>query len=538
MSLLSYSWMPVRDKSGARRWISPAQLSDPDIVAFDADRADFNGALTQFAIGLLTTFAPLSGARDWQGWFAKPPAPDTLHGWWSGQEAVFVFDGEGARFMQDRVLTGKPEFSISGLLIDSPGENTIKNNSDHFVKRDRIERLCPHCAATALLTLQINAPSGGAGHRTGLRGGGPLTTLLTCEPTRSLWHDLWLNVMEPPHRDAHGGDPRKSAAHFTFPWLDTISAIQPEQGQTSPIQTHPMHIHWAMPRRIRLDFDHVSEGACDICHRHSERLISQYATAPYGLNYKGPWNHVLSPYYQLKDEWLPLHPQPGGFGYRHWLPWLVGIADDKAGLRPALVVSHWRVSRRARQLGITPSLWAFGYDMDNMKARCWYEAKLPVYSLDDCSATDLSLLQTILQSWLTGAKDSAYALRSAVKAAWFGGEARGDYSAVDAAFWSRTERPFYELLPQLLDTIRAGVTDDAWVALTEAWLRVLQVSCKALFEDVFVGAGQVDRSDPRRVAAAHKTLLATLHGPKLRNTLKLPTQDAKPAKKQAAKATT
>lgn len=183
-------------------------------------------------------------------------------------------------------------------------------------------------------------------------------------------------------------------------------------------------------------------------------------------------------------------------------------------------------------------MWAFGYDMDNMKARCWYEAKLPVYSLEECSATDLRLLQSTLQSWLAGAKDCAYALRSAVKAAWFGGEARGDYSAVDAAFWSRTERPFYTLLPQLLDAIRAGASGDALIGLTEAWLGVLRASCEALFDDVFVGAGQIDRSDPRRVAAAHKTLKATLSGPKLRNTLKLPIQDAKPAKKQAAKATT
>lgn len=537
MTLLQDSWLPVRTRSGNRRWITPAQLSDPDILAFDADRADFNGALTQFAIGLLTTFAPLSNERDWQDLFAKPPTPDVLQGWWSSLDAVFVFDGDGARFMQDHTLTSKPEYSISGLLIDSPGENTIKNNSDHFVKRDRIERLCPHCAITALLTLQINAPSGGAGHRTGLRGGGPLTTLLTCEPPRSLWHDLWLNVMEPPHRDAHGGDPRKSAQHFTFPWLEPITVLQPEQGQTSPIQTHPMHIHWAMPRRIRLDFDLISEGACDICHRHSTRLLSQYATAPYGLNYKGPWNHVLSPYYQLKDEWLPLHPQPGGFGYRHWLPWLVGVADDKTAQRPAQVISHWHVTRRARQLAVTPSLWAFGYDMDNMKARCWYEAKLPVYSLDDCSTADVRRLQSTVQSWLAGAKDSAYALRTAVKAAWFGGEARGDYSAVDAAFWSRTERSFYGLLSQLLDTIRAGASDDALIELTEAWLSVLQGSCQALFEDVFVGAGQIDRSNPRRVATAHKTLQATLQGPKLRKTLVLPTKDTTPAKKQADKTT-
>jgi len=242
VSLLTDVWIPVRDRSGKRHWISPNELAGADWVAFDADRADFNGALAQFAIGLLSTHAPLGNARDWERWFTTPPDAGTLQSWWKGRVDYFTYDGKGARFMQDGALTAKADFSISGLLIDSPGENAVKNNSDHFVKRGRIAHLCPHCAVTALFTLQINAPAGGAGHRTGLRGGGPLTTLLACQPAKSLWHDLWLNVIEPPEREAHGGDVRKTAPHFTFPWLAAVDAIQPDQGQTSPIQTHPLHI--------------------------------------------------------------------------------------------------------------------------------------------------------------------------------------------------------------------------------------------------------------------------------------------------------
>lgn len=534
MSLLTDAWIPVHDRAGKHLWISPKDLANPDLVAFGANRADFNGALAQFAIGLLSTYAPLGNARDWERWFTNPPNSDTLQSWWQDSIGHFTCDGNGARFMQDRTLAIKPEFSISGLLIDSPGENSIKNNSDHFIKRGRIEHLCPHCAVTALLTLQINAPAGGAGYRTGLRGGGPLTTLLGCEPPQSLWHDLWLNVIEPPERDAHGGDLKKTASHFTFPWLEPVEAIQPNQGQTSPAQVHPMHIYWAMPRRIRLDFDETTEGDCNICHRHHPGLLSRYATAPYGFNYKGPWDHVLSPYYQLKDDWLPLHPQPGGFGYRHWLPWLVGVADEKALQRPARVVAHFRTSRRTRHVGAPPSLWAFGYDMDNMKARCWYEARLPVYNLDDCSSADVKRLQAVLQSWLAGAKDSAYALRNAVKTAWFGGEARGDYSAVDAAFWSGTEAAFYALLQQLIDAIRTGTKESDLENLGQSWLKTLQDTNMALFDGVFVGAGAIDGSNPRRVATAHKLLRATMLGDKLKKTLNLPIEPANASKKQAA----
>jgi CRISPR system Cascade subunit CasA len=75
--------------------------------------------------------------------------------------AAFEWDAEGARFMQDfdlRASDGEP-VGIAALLIESPGENTVKNNSDLFVKRGHVQALCDHCAALALFTLQLNAPS-------------------------------------------------------------------------------------------------------------------------------------------------------------------------------------------------------------------------------------------------------------------------------------------------------------------------------------------------------------------------------------------
>jgi CRISPR system Cascade subunit CasA len=112
--------------------------------------------------------------------FAEPPTALVLSEWFAPLAPAFELDAEGARFMQDFSLTAEEGVSneIGTLLIETPGENALKNNSDHFIKRGRISAMCPHCAATALLTLQINAPAGGVGNRTGLRGGGPLTTLV------------------------------------------------------------------------------------------------------------------------------------------------------------------------------------------------------------------------------------------------------------------------------------------------------------------------------------------------------------------------
>ena len=52
MNLLEEKWLPVRRSTGQVDWIAPHQITEPNIVAFAANRADFNGALVQMMIGL------------------------------------------------------------------------------------------------------------------------------------------------------------------------------------------------------------------------------------------------------------------------------------------------------------------------------------------------------------------------------------------------------------------------------------------------------------------------------------------------------
>ena len=522
MNLLNEPWLPVHRRDGSREWVAVDRLSDPEIVAFDASRPDFNGALAQFAIGLLQTTTPMDSPPSWKKWFENPPDAATLGTWFAPVAAAFKFDGDGARFMQDFDL--KPNEGavneIGALLIESPGENASKNNTDHFVKRGRVSAMCPRCAALALLTLQINAPSGGAGHRTGLRGGGPLTTLIVCQPRRSLWHDLWFNVRERSHFLAQGGDATLAAPVFTFPWLAGNTAIQKDGGETAPMQTHPAQVFWAMPRRIHLDFDAVSVGDCGICGEASDRLVRQYITKNYGLNYKGAWDHPLSPYYETKEGWLPLHPQPGGLGYRHWLAWVLGMITEKKKQRRARVVDHV-LAIQPRKIRDQLALWAFGYDMDNMKARCWYESTLPLFGLADCEPAAQRRIESEVGLWLAGAEMAAFYLRSAVKDAWFSGDARGDFSFIDASFWGHTESAFYAQLKTQIDIVRESRELNT-VAVSEAWQHVLINAVIALFDDEFVGAGQVAQQNPQRIAKAYRQLRRNLAGTKMRQTLGLP----------------
>ena len=59
ISLISEQWIPVRDRKGVVRKISPLEILDEEIVDIAAERADFQTALWQFLIGLIqTTLAP------------------------------------------------------------------------------------------------------------------------------------------------------------------------------------------------------------------------------------------------------------------------------------------------------------------------------------------------------------------------------------------------------------------------------------------------------------------------------------------------
>ncbi len=133
-------------------------------------------------------------------------------------DAFELVNENGPAFMQDFKLPEDCEESkIRSLLIDAPGENGIKKNQDHFAKRDAVNGLCPKCTATALFTLQVNAPAGGQGNRTGLRGGGPLTTLILPEENFSaLWKKLWLNVIS--YNEFFNENASKATMNI-FPWM-------------------------------------------------------------------------------------------------------------------------------------------------------------------------------------------------------------------------------------------------------------------------------------------------------------------------------
>lgn len=524
MNVILDPWIPVRRHSGTRQVIAPWQLTeglaDDPIVTLDAPRPDLAGGLIQVLIGLLqTALAPEEGV-DWEDVYQFPPCADALRATMLPLAASFQLDGDGHRFMQDLSLAEGDAKPIGALLIDNPGEHTERLNTDHFIKRGMVRGLCPACACTALYTLQSSAPSGGAGHRTSLRGGGPLNTLVVADPAQdrkagALWHSVWLNVLPRLYFESLSGNPGLRNPEHRFPWLADTRTSDTKQGgaPTTAAEVHPLQMYWAMPRRIRLDFGGGETGQCDLCGTNSH-LVTQYLTRNYGVDYAGPWQHPLTPRRRTPSgEWLPQHPQAGGIGYRHW-PELVADDVDDASIACAPVVrafspSYGRPRRAVR-------LWAFGYDMDNMKARCWYEALMPLYPADQ----DATRVLVAAAADLVGAAGQiAKNLREALRKAWFssGSKVRGDLGFVEWSYWQVTEPDFFRLLDQIH---AVSQQDDDDVALRHQWFRVINDAAVRLF-DTWAASGDIAAEDPRRIALARRDLLRFNRSKTIKEALRL-----------------
>ena len=507
MNLLTDQWLTMRyHKTNQIQQTQLCTISNSEIADIDAPRADFRGAIYQMLIGILQcAFAP-EDSREWKKYWRNPPTEDQLKQAFKPIEAPFNLNAKNGEpaFMQDFDLAEGENKSIAALLIEAPGGKTITDNADHFIKRNSTENLSPYWAAVALFTLQINAPSGGVGHRVSLRGGGPMTTLLIPPENgtnNTLWHRLWLNVLtEEELLELHGNHQKNDLADI-FPWMTHTRTSEKKGSETYPDDTHPLQMYWSMPRRIRLHWQ-GDQGMCDISGEPSEQLVSQFHAKNYGVNYSGNWQHPLTPYaLETGKEPLSIKGQPGGLGYRHWLGLAVVDTSGKTKKVPAQIVQTYSDSRRRwiDDATFIPRIWAFSYDMDNMKARCWYETTMPLFNAEQKAQDDL---QEYAQKMVHAAVDVLKTLKSALKIAWFKRpkDAKGDISYIDANFWSNTETFFYNQLTRLAESSKTQ-NEDAEIKALEEWRIYLQQSARNLFDQYALNSMNED-GDLKRVIKA------------------------------------
>jgi CRISPR system Cascade subunit CasA len=311
---------------------------------------------------------------------------------------------------------------------------------------------------------------------------------------------LWANV-------PNGEPAAESALARIFPWLTKTRTSEDNKKVSPDLESTDKLVYWGTPRRIRLDFRSAHAGeVCDLTGDADEVLVSSWRQRPNGANYDN-FRHPLTPYYNPKPKetmWLPVHPQPGGIGYRHFLGLV--FAPDKASTsrEPATTISLYRRERRG---GVSAPwrLLAAGYDMDNMKARSFIEAQLPVFEAQ--STEQMQLHEETLTGLIEGADEVASLLRQAVRSALFSEGAKFDFSTglfsnLIAQFWQQTESAFYQQAQQ-------AAAGTARVAVSQEFLRHLRSTALRLFDE----AVPITASDhPGRVAQAARWFGLALHG--------------------------
>ncbi|HKK05950.1 MAG TPA: type I-E CRISPR-associated protein Cse1/CasA [Gammaproteobacteria bacterium] len=517
MNLIDDPWLPFRYRDGTLAYGKPAALADPGIVDLALPRADFQGAAWQWLIALIqTTMAP-ADYRAWLHGRIEPPDATALDAQFARARHAFELSGDGPCFMQeyDGLADGRSS-PVASLLIEAPGAQTLKFNADHFIKRGIGEVMSPATAAIALYTMQINAPSGGKGYRTGLRGGGPLTTLvLPHDPSASLWHKLWLNILP---RSTWSYPAPNLDDWRVFPWLASTRTSERPGSETTADDVHPLHMYWAMPRRYRLEVEDAP-CVCAVSGAPSETSVRGVRTTNYGYNYDGAWRHPLTPYRldPKKPDQPPLSTkgQQGGVGYRHWEA-LVLEEHEHHGYLPAPVVTDYTTKAEALA-DIDPqsryaNLWAFGYDMDNMKARCWYATQMPLVAVRP--AYQDRLLEWV-ETLTTSAGRAAWQLRTAVKAAWFSRpkDAKGDFAFIDLRFHEATEADFYGCLHSLFEQLDSAPGGLMPADVADRWRKAVRRVAEATFDDLAL-SGDAEALDMKRITAARNQLHRWLAGGK------------------------
>jgi CRISPR system Cascade subunit CasA len=350
------------------------------------------------------------------------------------------------------------------LFIDSAGGQTARNNADLMVRRGRYPALDPALAAMALFTFQAHAPSGGAGNRTSMRGGGPLVTLV--DPGRGLWPLIWANVPD--------GRP---GAMQDLPWMRKTRSSEKGRPEVFPPEGRVFGIEafFGMPRRLRL----VEEGGA----------ITGVIQRPYGTNYAG-WMHPLTPYYRQKpgSEWLPVHPRAGLFGYRHWLGILAGDGGELRQRAACLTTG--------RRHGAGASVLVAGWAMDNMKPRDFTLSVGPLVELPEAAGLALAGL-------VAAADKAGLALRAALEPVLAGGEAR---EAEREAFFQQTEAAFRARF----EALKSGAPPEA---VAQGWLGDLRAQALRQFEALALpGLDQRETDVIARIVHARGFLSAAFRG--------------------------
>lgn len=461
----------MRCRSG-RRVIRPDQIADPDVLRPDWPRPDLNLACLELLVGLVYLAHPPQGSDD----RSNPPTAGVLKDAMAPLAPAFDLLGDGPRFLQDLEPLEGGGTPIERLFIDSAGSSTSKKNQDLMIRRDRYGELPLPLAAMALYTLQAFAPSGGAGNRTSLRGGGPMVCLV--RPAEDgLCSLVWANVPR--------GEPLSASDLEALPWMRPTKVSRPEGHQTpvsfpesDSVSRPDPEVFFGQPRRLRL--------------MARDGFVREFVQSPYGNSYPtARWRHPLTPYYAKGTDFLPVHPKPGSFSYRHWR----GVILRSDSHRRPLTVEQYL---RDIEHGVCTVIVG-GWAMDNMKPLDFVWSEQPAFRFRDEDDEDHAVRA------VEAAEQAGYALARLTSIGVGEDNIRsGAGLRARETLFDETQAAFEEMLGRM----SAGCP-----FFPDGWLSELRRAALTIF-DAEATSGLADLNEARRKDAvgARRQLLAAFAG--------------------------
>jgi len=560
LNLVTEVSYPVQRKSGGA-WVTVPEVfaaADP-VLAPDFGRPDLDAAFTEFLIGLLATVAPPEDGDDWADRLREGWTPDAVRDALAPWAHAFELLGERP-FAQDAGLDTRAPQAIDRVLPDAPGAQTLKLNADHFVKRGRYTAFAPGVAAMALFAHQIYASGGGRGYMTSPRGGGPLTTIAL---GRTLAETAWLNVPDEGILAAEHGAFSEPRGEAVFPWLGPDRTRAATGRKLQPDEMHALHIFWPMPRRVKLVAGD-GPGTCELTGEPCETPITGMVQHWYGIDYAEGWCHPLSPYTTYPDRpATAVHVNPPGLDYGHWLGLVESWRDQKGNAPsgkqsrrvPAAVIASLRGRRWLHLRDAAPELArgtlrlrAFGYDMDNDKARRFAAAEMPLLAVGDLPDAAVNAVERDAARLVHAAFQVVQALASSYAEAAFkrrdrlnGKGERDRFAALRqegralnrTRMTARTERRFHEHVERLVTAAREADGDpsaleDGLMAVRQGWFDVLQRHGWDCLRRTIEAEAFTARTAERLVHARQAFARALYGKPLTQNVLALPARHAAP----------
>lgn len=451
-NLIEERWIPVKRESGTVERIAPWEITDGSDLPLEVcfERPDFNSAVTQFLIAMCQTVYCPNDEDEWLDRLESPPTPSDLRELMDSVSNAFELLNEQHCYMQDGSIDKSPDKNINGLLITNPGENTVKNGKDFFIKYEENGCLCPSCTSAALTTLQMLAPMGGSGIRSSCRGSSAISAIVR---GTTLWQTIYLNVLTSKHILRTGGMDMKKCP---FPWMqdNNSRSIHPQDNS-------PLAIIWSMVRRVNLG--ETSPGVCDICGL-SCGCLRLFKEVNKGNEYIS-WIHPLAPTYMKKDG-ETLHKLLSR-DMNHFYQWSALAYGGQTEARPSLNVEQIN-SNRGDVRNILESdcrLWISGYQNKQALSESWIDVTVPMY----LRYGDRMIFETYVKKLIAISKKAENSLISTLKDAMDekgrnGGskQSKINKNAVDSLFWSECDPLFVQAI--------SDYSEESFQESIESWI--------------------------------------------------------------------